>query len=128
MPAESDATKGPDLGEGEPFLRIAPAEARRLIEGGAHVIDVRRPAEFAEAHIAGSLNIDADDLFRRRAQLCLDDDIVVACRIGVVSAYGAEILAMLGATRVYNLEGGIEEWGRLGYPLEGSRGIQPADG
>ena len=46
----------------------------------------------------------------------------------VVSAYGAEILAMLGATRVYNLEGGIEEWGRLGYPLEGSKGTQPAQG
>ncbi len=103
----------------EPFFRISAREARRLIEErGARVVDVRPPREYARTRIAGSLNIDVDDLFKARAELPLDTEIVVVCRIGVVSVLGAEILALLGCARAYNLEGGIEEWERQGFPLE----------
>lgn len=117
MTVEPRAAREPDLEE--PFFRVSAKEAKRLIEEtGAQVVDVRRPAEYARGHIPGSLNIDVDDLFRRRAELSLDREIVVVCRIGVVSALGAEILALLGCERAYNLEGGIEEWERQGFPLE----------
>jgi rhodanese-related sulfurtransferase len=103
----------------EPFARISPEEAWRLVrEAGAAVVDVRRPGEYRAAHIAGSLNIDVDDLFTRRAEVPLDRDVVVVCRVGVVSVLGAEILALLGGDRVHNLEGGIQEWVRRGLPLE----------
>ena len=107
----------------EPFFRISATDARRLIEErGAQVVDVRLPKEYARGHIAGSVNIHVDELFKHHTDLSLDRDIVVVCRIGVVSVLGAEILALLGGERVYNLEGGMEEWVRCGFPVE-----MPAD-
>ncbi len=103
----------------EPFFRVSAAEARRLIgEGDAQVVDVRLPREYAGGHIAGAVNIHVDDLFKHHMELSLDRDIVVVCRIGVISALGAEILALLGGKRIHNLEGGMEEWVRCGFPVE----------
>jgi hydroxyacylglutathione hydrolase len=119
MTVESRSTR--EAEPDEPFFRISAGEARQRIEaGGARVVDVRPRREYAAAHIAGSVNIDVDDLFKRRAELPLADEIVVVCRIGVVSVLGAEILALLGCKRAYNLEGGIEDWERQGFPLDRS--------
>ncbi len=124
MAIDQHTTSEPELDE--PFFRVSAAEARQLIEEqGARVVDVRPPREFARARIAGSLNIDVDDLFRRRTELPLDGEIVVVCRIGVVSVLGAEILALLGCKRAYNLEGGIEEWERQGFPLDRPEKTEP---
>ncbi len=103
----------------EPFFRISATEARRLIEErGAQVVDVRPPKEYARAHIPGAVNIHVDDLFKHHTELPLDRDIVMVCRIGAISALGAEILALLGGKRVYNLEGGMVEWVQGGLPVE----------
>jgi rhodanese-related sulfurtransferase len=102
----------------EPFSRISPAEAYHLHQAGAQMVDVRPPGEYARLYIPGSVNIHVDDLFRRRGELKLDGPIVVVCRIGAVSALGAEILALLGCRQAHNLEGGIEEWARQGLPVE----------
>ncbi len=119
MAIDEHGAREPELDE--PFFRVPAAEARRLIgEQGTCVVDVRPPREYSRLRIAGSLNIDVDDLFRRRTELPLDGEIVVVCRIGVVSVLGAEILALLGCKRAYNLEGGIEEWERQGFPLDRS--------
>ncbi len=107
----------------EPFSRIEVSDARPLIEtGGAQVVDVRLPGEYAQGHIAGARNLPVDELFKHHAELALERDIVVVCRIGAISALGAEVLALLGGERVYNLEGGMEAWVRCGYPVERSAG------
>jgi rhodanese-related sulfurtransferase len=105
----------PDANLAEPFSRIPAAEAHRLLQAGAQVVDVRAPREYARRSIPGSVNIQVDDLFHRRQELRLDGPIVVVCRVGAISALGAEILALLGCTQAHNLEGGIEEWARQGF-------------
>ena len=49
-----------------------------------------------------------------------DDKIVLYCRSDRMSTIAAEELVKLGYTDVWNLEGGMVEWERAGYPLEGN--------
>src|SRR5205807_478782 len=48
---------------------LSAAEARRLVQKGARLLDVRSPKEFAERHIEGSLNLPVEDLKRRVGEL-----------------------------------------------------------
>jgi len=43
--------------------------------------------------------------------------IVVYCQTGRMSAIAAEALVRMGYTRVFNLDGGMVAWQRVGYPL-----------
>ena len=42
-------------------IRVGP-QARKLVESGAILLDVRTPAEFAAGHIEGALNIPVQEL------------------------------------------------------------------
>jgi len=68
------------------------------------LIDVRTPAEYAEGHLAGAVNIDvqAVDFADRIAELPTDAEYVVYCRTG--SRAGAAVTQMeaLGFTDVSN--------------------------
>lgn len=84
----------------------AGAEAAGSVEGGGPtgatdvvVLDVRTPAEFAEGHLAGAVNIDvqaADFAERAAAELPAGAEIVVYCRSGNRSATATALLAELG--------------------------------
>lgn len=73
----------------------APAEP---IAADAVLIDVRTPAEFAEGHLAGAVNIDLQSgAFEQQiAALPLDGDYVVYCRSGNRSGQAVEIMRGLG--------------------------------
>lgn len=64
----------------------------------AVVIDVRTPAEFAEGHLEGAVNIDlqSGSFEQQIAELPLDGDYVVYCRSGNRSAQAVEIMTKLG--------------------------------
>lgn len=82
------------------------------------ILDVRTPAEFAEGHIAGAVNIDIyDDNFMTDALKTLDPSrpVAVYCRSGKRSADAAARLAAKGY-RVTNLEGGILAWNEQRRP------------
>ena len=102
----------------EPFVRISVLEAARLIESGeVHVVDVRRPDEYAEGHIDGAVLIPVDDLLKRKHELPMDRPIIMVCKAGVRSALASEMAAAIGCRRVYNLEGGMDEWIKQGLPV-----------
>lgn len=73
----------------------APAEP---IAVDAVLIDVRTPAEFAEGHLAGAVNIDLQSggFEQQIAALPLDGDYVVYCRSGNRSGQAVEIMRELG--------------------------------
>ena len=79
-------------------------EAKRLIQNGAKVIDIRDAKDFGDSHIPGSFNIGIDDL----NQLHFDkyETIIVVCYNGITSIAAAEILTELGYKKVYNLKNG----------------------
>ncbi|MDX2140203.1 MAG: rhodanese-like domain-containing protein [Chloroflexota bacterium] len=80
------------------------------------LVDVRTPEEYAEGHIAGSVNIPLQGLENRLSEFPTDRPIVVYCRSGNRSAQAATILQGAGFTPVYDL-GGIIDWTTQGYSI-----------
>ncbi|MFO1291857.1 MAG: rhodanese-like domain-containing protein [Rubrivivax sp.] len=91
------------------------------------VLDVREPAEYAAAHIAGALHVPRGVL----EQACeWDHDetepalagqsaraIVVVCRSGKRSLLAADTLQQLGYTDVHSLATGLRGWNDAEQPL-----------
>jgi len=91
------------------------------------VLDVREPAEFAAAHIAGSSNVprgvleqacewDHDETEPALVQ-GRDRPIVVVCRSGNRSLLAADTLQQLGFADVMSLKTGIRGWNDYEQPL-----------
>ena len=99
---------------------IAPAEAHRLIDAGASLIDIRQPDEHARERIAGALNVPLDRLSKDSAP---GDVLVFHCRSGMRTAQATSTLSQAAAGRdCYIVEGGISGWGNAGLPVEMVRG------
>lgn len=92
-------------------------EARSLVEEGAQLLDVRRPEEYGEAHIAGTQFITLNELTRRVDELDPNRKLVVYCKSGGRSAQAAAWLNARGFDAV-NLKGGIDDWQLRGLPVE----------
>lgn len=100
--------------------RIGPlALADQLATQGVTVIDVREPMEYANGHIAGSLNVPVSRL--DHADLP-GGPLVLVCQSGNRSAQGVQILQKRGyAHRISDLAGGIPSWQQAGLPVRASR-------
>lgn len=109
-------TKNPQ----EPFHRITVAEAKQMLDGGARIIDVRDPHEYAGGHVPGAALIPVNSVFERREELPKDGTIIFVCAVGQRSALACEMAAAAGfqADVIYNLEGGTEAWIQAGEPVE----------
>ena len=84
--------------------------ARRLIDEGALLLDVRTEDEFAERHVGGALNIPVQTLPGRLGELPpKHHPIVVHCRSGMRSATAADLLREAGWTCVHDI-GGYPPW------------------
>ena len=104
------------------IAEIDAARLRSLQSGGAPVIDVREPAEFAAGHIPGAVNIPrgvlefevdghpAVNCARDPALAHRDQPVVVYCRSGGRSALAAEALQRLGFAEPLSLAGGFMAW------------------
>jgi glyoxylase-like metal-dependent hydrolase (beta-lactamase superfamily II)/rhodanese-related sulfurtransferase len=66
--------------EEPPLLPVG--EVLRLQAGGAAVLDVRSPEEFARGHLRGSVNVGLDGRFAEYAAQVVGGDIVVVCDPG----------------------------------------------
>jgi CRP-like cAMP-binding protein len=86
---------------------VLPAEAARLVQEGALLLDVRMPEEFAQRAIAGATNVP---LYRLRedmpSKLQPGAPVVVYCNTGERSAAAAFVLNAQGYT-VHALHGGL---------------------
>ena len=103
-----------------PIETISPAEAHRLIDAGASLIDIRAPDEHARERIAGALNVPLDRLSGESAQ---GDVLIFHCRSGMRTGQAAPALTeAAGGRDCYILEGGISAWGNAGLPVEKVRG------
>lgn len=91
------------------------------------VLDVREPAEFAAAHIAGALNVPRGVLEQAceweydetEPVLARDRErpIVVVCRSGNRSLLAADTLQQLGFADVVSLRTGLRGWNDYEQPL-----------
>jgi len=83
--------------------------AMNLIENNAIVIDVRSSEEYDTGHIKDSINIPVDTI--SNVNYAKDTTIIVYCATGIRSANAAKVLIEAGYTKVYNLDGGLINWG-----------------
>ncbi len=103
----------------EPFTRITVQEAQQMIDhNNAAVIDVREPNEYKGGHVPGAALIPVASVFMRREELPADKDLLFICAVGQRSALACEMAAAAGFTRLYNIEGGTEDWIKAGFPIE----------
>jgi rhodanese-related sulfurtransferase len=102
---------------------MPPADVQRQLAQGERLflLDVREPAEYVEARVAGSTLIPLGQLATRVGELPRDLPIVAICRSGNRSGVALQLLQRAGFTDVRNLAGGIIAWSRNGLPLERGR-------
>lgn len=100
------------------YKTITENEAMPLIENDAIIIDVRTSEEYDTGHIVDSINIPVDNI--SSVNYDKEQVIIVYCASGMRSANAAQKLIDLGYTKVYNLDGGLINWGASleGVPSE----------
>jgi rhodanese-related sulfurtransferase len=75
------------------------------------LIDLMSKEDFARNHIPGAVNIPAEDLRNRFAEIPKNKNIVVACRKGLMKSDNAlRQLRESGFTNAKKLSGGIAGW------------------
>jgi len=76
---------------------------------GACIVDVRTPAEFAEGHVEGSINIPLDEVDRSIEEFKkLGRPLILCCRSGARSGRALEFLKSQGLKDLYNGGGWID--------------------
>jgi hydroxyacylglutathione hydrolase len=87
------------------------------IPHGFALLDVRNRDEYAQEHIAGSLNIPLNELATRVAELP-KQPVLVQCASGTRSAIASSLLSAAKIAEVHNFQGGIQAWKRAGFPTQ----------
>ena len=96
---------------------ISPAEAHKLMAGGARLIDIRSADEHARTRIPGSENRPVDAMGR------IGDSpaVIFHCRSGMRTTANAARLAAASDCPAYLLEGGLDAWRAAGLPVAENR-------
>ena len=84
----------------------------------AALIDVRERYEYEPRHAQGAINIPMSEFVARMAETPKDRDVLIICEHGTRSAQVARYLMRQGYTRVFNVEGGTEQWEAAGLPMD----------
>jgi len=98
---------------------VTAADAVRLINKGALVIDVRRPEEFQTGHIVNARNVALDRLNGEEDAIAKKKDkvLLTVCNNGGLSGKAASLLRKAGYTNAFSLKGGIGGWRADNLPL-----------
>lgn len=95
---------------------VSREEARKLIDEGAQLIDVRVGHEWEVGHIAGATHLPLDELAARAGEIDKDRPVVLYCRGGNRSTMATAALADAGYDAA-KLSEGIVGWDEAGLPL-----------
>jgi rhodanese-related sulfurtransferase len=114
------------MADGEPKL-VSREEARRLVDDGAQLLDVRTDQEWDAGHIDGATHIDLPELPGRTEEIDQDRTVVVYCRTGNRSEMAAAALAE-GGYDVAKMDEGLVGWAEAGLPLVPAEGYVAESG
>jgi rhodanese-related sulfurtransferase/predicted transcriptional regulator len=100
----------------------AAALRQRLDAGDVTLIDVRPASEFAAGHLPGAINIPAEELDARLAEIPAERDVVAYCRgpFCVMAVDAAAALRERGL-RASHFDRSVADWRALGLPVETGR-------
>ena len=98
---------------------VSAADAVRLINKGALVIDVRKPDEFQAGHIVNARNVplervqkDEDSISKQKSKILL-----AVCADGSTAGRAAGHLRKTGYENAFSLKGGLAGWRADNLPL-----------
>lgn len=104
---------------------LSPAQATLLINReDALVVDVSPTADFAKAHILGSVSAPLSELDPEKHKLLAkakERPVVLVCRSGQTAHQAAKTLKKAGFARISVLEGGVAGWRAADLPLSKGR-------
>lgn len=94
------------------YHKVTPEVAKKMMQEGVVLVDVRSAEEFAEGHVKGAVNVPLDEIkpgVRLQAVPDLDDKVLVQCKSGVRAEAASRILVETGYKNVYNAYG-TSQW------------------
>lgn len=99
-------------------FQVSVAEAVRMINRGAAVVDIRDAGRFAAGHIVDAVNIPPAELAKgEEGKLKKKRGVVVVCDNGGQSVDCARKLRAAGFDGAFSLGGGLDAWQRENQPL-----------
>jgi rhodanese-related sulfurtransferase len=105
---------------------ISANDAKRLIERGALVVDIREPDEYAREHIPNAISRPVSGLTQGTLDIDKASQIIFHCKSGGRTRSNAARLASAASCEAFMLEGGLDAWKRAGLPVEVDR-TQPLE-
>jgi rhodanese-related sulfurtransferase len=98
---------------------LAPADAVRLANSGALLVDARDSQEYEAGHIIEARNLPAADIAAKAETLkkYKEKPVIVYCENGAASGTAANKLRAAGFTKVVTLRGGLQSWRQENLPL-----------
>ena len=126
MADEASGTSAAATDEGG-AREVSREEARKLLDEGAQLIDVRTDHEWEAGRIVGATHLPLDELPQRVGEVDKDRPVVLYCRGGNRSAMATAALAEAGYDAVKMSEG-IVGWDEADLPLEPDGGYVAESG
>jgi rhodanese-related sulfurtransferase len=101
------------------LTHVTAADAVRLINKGAIVIDVRKPADFETGHIVNARNVALEQLQQDQSAVPKNKSkiLLTVCDNGTASGRAAAVLRKAGFEHVFSLKGGLGGWRADNLPL-----------
>ncbi len=101
------------------LMSVESADAVKLINNDATVIDLRNQESYARGHIVNAKNVPLDELSAKLDNLASlkDKPVLAVCEMGVSSTKAVTTLKQAGFESVYNLKGGMNGWTQAGLPV-----------
>jgi rhodanese-related sulfurtransferase len=98
---------------------VGVADAVRLMNQGALLVDVRSQAEFDSGHIIDARHVPQEQLAQAGETLkrYKDKVVITCCETGMRSGAAARVLRGQGFGKVVNLRGGLQAWRGESLPL-----------
>jgi rhodanese-related sulfurtransferase len=98
---------------------VSAADAVRLINKGALVIDVRKPEEYQAGHIVNARNVPVDRVQQGDDAIAKKKDkiLLAVCADGATSGRAAGHLRKAGYANAFSLKGGLAGWRADNLPL-----------
>jgi rhodanese-related sulfurtransferase len=106
---------------------VSREEARKMVDEGAQLVDVRADHEWDAGRIAGARHVPLPELPQRTGEIEKDRPVVVYCRGGNRSSMAAAALSEAGFEAV-KLSEGIVGWDEEDLPLEPEEGYVAESG
>lgn len=101
------------------LINVEAAEAVKLINNDAVVLDLRTAETFGRGHIVNARNVASDEVATKISGFAPDTSkpVVAVCDSGISSSKTVTALRKMGYESVYGLKGGMNGWIQAGLPV-----------